>query len=110
MALPRLQSERDMAVQKGRKTYRLSSLATKLPAELVEMILANLSATDLTTAAGNLPRLWRNVIQNSSQIRRIVTSHKWNQAWSQAKRRLASSMDNGISEGAKSGSHFNSSI
>ena len=52
-----------------------SKLAT-FPVELVEQVLTNLAVQDLIVAAAALPKFWRDVVENSNEIRKHIKSHK----------------------------------
>lgn len=59
----------------------LPRLATSLPVELVEMILNSLSTEDLMFAAAYLPKLYRDVLEDSLQLRKKIQEHKFESFW-----------------------------
>ena len=44
------------------------SVSSSFPFELVETVLAQLSVPDLMVAAANVPKFWRDVIENSKEV------------------------------------------
>jgi hypothetical protein len=63
------------------------SLALSLPFEMVEAILVHLSAPDLLFAAANVPKRWRDVIENSTEVWRILARHQYDEKTNWAKTR-----------------------
>jgi hypothetical protein len=67
------------------------SLALSLPFEMVEAILVHSSALDLLFAAAKVPKRWRDVIENSTEVWRILATHKYDETnWAKTRRQALS--------------------